>query len=76
MLAIMWRKSNTPQLLQEFYTGTTTLEQICYVLKTLEIVPPEEPAILLLDIYQKMLQDNPDKCSTLIIGTLFVIARS
>jgi hypothetical protein len=23
-----------------------------------------------------MLQDNPDKCSTLIIGTLFVIARS
>jgi hypothetical protein len=47
------------------------------LLRKLDIVLPEDPAIPLLDIY---LEDAPtcnkDTCSTLFITDLFIIARS
>jgi hypothetical protein len=46
-------------------------------LRELEIVLPEDPAMLLMSIYKK---DNPpyhkDICSTMFITALFLIARN
>jgi hypothetical protein len=57
--------------------GTTVLKFVCWFLRKLNIVLPEEPAILLLGIYPK---DDPtynkDKCSPMFIVTLSIIARS
>jgi hypothetical protein len=51
MLARMWRKRNTPPLLVGLQAGTTTLEISLVVLRKLDIVLPEDPAIPLLFIY-------------------------
>jgi hypothetical protein len=77
MLVRTWRKRNTPPLLVGLQAGTTTLEISLAVLRKLDIVLPEVPAIPLLGIYPK---DSPtynkDTCSTVFIAVLFIIARS
>jgi hypothetical protein len=54
MLARMWRKRNTPPFVVGLQVATTTLEISLAVPK--KIVLPEDPAIPVLDIYQKMFQ--------------------
>jgi hypothetical protein len=77
MMARMWRKRNTPPLLVGLQAGTTTLEISLAVSQKMDILLPENPAILLLGIY---LEDAPtcnkDICSTMFIAALFIIARS
>jgi hypothetical protein len=54
-------------------TGTTTLDTIFQGLRKLEIVLPEDPAVLLLGIYPK---DAPpyhkNTFSTVLIAALFI----
>ena len=77
MLERMWRKRNTPPLLVEFQAGTTTVEISLVVLRKLDIVLPEDPAISLLGIYPKDAPTyNKDTCSTMFIAALFIISRS
>ena len=77
MLARMWRKRNTPPLLMSLQAGTTTLKSVCLFLRKLDIVLPEDQAILLLGIYpEDVPTGNKDTCSTLFIAALFIIARS
>ena len=54
MLVRIWRKRNTPSLLVGLQTGTAPLKINLVVLRKLEIVLLEDPAIL--TITQKMLQ--------------------
>ena len=44
-------------------------------LKTLEIKPPYDPAILLLGIYPEKIKIERDTCTPLFIAALFTIAR-
>jgi hypothetical protein len=45
--------------------------------RKLEIAQPEDPAILLLGMYPKVVPPyHKDTCSTLFIATLFIISRS
>ena len=75
MLARMWRKRNTPLLLVELQTGTTTLE--IRFLRKFEIDLSEDLGIPLLGIYPKDATPYPrNTCSTMFIVALFVIARS
>jgi hypothetical protein len=53
MLAMIWRKWNTPPMLVGLQTGITTLEIILWFLRKLEIVLSEDPAIPLLCICLK-----------------------
>jgi hypothetical protein len=77
MLAKMWRKRNTPQLLVGLKDDTTTQEICWWFLRNLDIVLPEDPAIPLLGIYPENAPTcNKDTCSTMFIEDLFVIARS
>jgi hypothetical protein len=77
MLARMWRKRNTPPLLVEFQTCTTTLEISLAVPQKIGHSTTGGSAIPLLGIY---LEDIPtgkkDTCSTMFIAALFIIARS
>jgi hypothetical protein len=58
----MWKKRNTPPLLVGLQADKTTLE---IILRKLEIVLPEDPAIPLLVIYPKDAPTyNKDTCST------------
>jgi hypothetical protein len=46
-------------------------------LRKLDLVIPEDPAKLILGIYtQKLLQMYKDKCCTIFIAAIFIIARS
>jgi hypothetical protein len=74
MLVRMWRKRNTPSLLVELQTCTTTLEINLEVSQNIGIVLPEDPTILLLGKYPKDVP--PYMCSTMFIAALFVIARN
>jgi hypothetical protein len=56
MLARMWRKRNTPPLLEGLQAGITSLEISLWFLRKLDIELHEDPAIPLLGISQKMLQ--------------------
>ena len=77
MLAMMWKKRNTPPLLVGLQAGTTTVEISLWVLRKLNIVLLEDPAILLLGIYSEDAPTcNKDTCSTMFIATLFIIPRS
>jgi hypothetical protein len=52
-------------------------KSVWWFLRKLDIVLPEESAILLLGIYaEKFLTDKKDTCSTMFITALFIIARS
>jgi hypothetical protein len=76
MLVVMWRKRNTPPLLEGFQAGTSTLESVRPFLRKLDIVLPEDPAITLLGIYPEDAPTcNKDTCSTMFIAALFIIAR-
>jgi hypothetical protein len=52
-------------------------KSVCWFLRKLDIVLPEDPVIPLLDIYP---EDDPtcnkDPCSTMFIAALFTIVRS
>jgi hypothetical protein len=79
MLVRMWRNSNTPSLLVGLQAGTITLEIIFFFqfLSKLDIGIPEDPGIPFLGIYPEYAPTcNKDKCSTLFIEALFIIARS
>ena len=69
MMARMWRKRNTPPLLVGL--------QVWQLLRKLDIVLPEDPAIPLLGIYPEDVPTcNKDTCSTMFTAALFIIARS
>jgi hypothetical protein len=77
MLARMWRKMNTPPLLLGLQACTTTLKISLAVLRKLNTVLQEDPAIPLLGIYPEDVPiGNKDTCSTMFIEALFIIARS
>jgi hypothetical protein len=77
MLERMWRKRNTPPLLVGLQADTTILEISLAVLRKLDIVLPEDPAIPILGIYTEDAPTcNKDTCSTMFIAALFIIARS
>jgi hypothetical protein len=73
----MWRKRNTSPLLVGLQAGTTTLEINLGLLRKLDIVLPEDPALPLLGIFP---EDAPtydeDTCSTMFIEALFIITRN
>jgi hypothetical protein len=76
MLVRIWRKRKIPPCLMVLQTGTPTLEINLAVLRKLEIVLLDDPAIPLLGIYPKDASPyHKDTCSTLSITALFVIAR-
>jgi hypothetical protein len=76
MLARMWKKRNTPpwwdcKLVQ------TLWKSVFLLLRKLDIVLPEDPAIPLLGKYPDDASTcNKDTCSTMFIAALFIIARS
>jgi hypothetical protein len=73
----MQRKRNTPPLLAGLQAGTTTLEFSLEILRKLDIVLPEDPAIPLLGIYPEDVPTcHKDTCSTMFIAVLFITARS
>ena len=77
MLAWMWRKRNTPPFFVGLQAFTTTLEISLAVLRKLDIVLLEDPAIPLLGIYpEDVPTGKKDTCSTMFIAALFIIARS
>ena len=77
MLARMWRKRNTPPLLVGLQSCTTPLEISLVVLRKLDIVLPENPAIPFLGIYpEDVPTSKKHTCSTMFIAALFIIARS
>jgi hypothetical protein len=77
MLARMWRMRNTPPLLVGLQACTTTLELVWWLLRKLDIILPQYPAIPLLGIYPENAPTcNKDTCSTMFIAAIFIIARS
>jgi hypothetical protein len=77
MLAMMWRKRNTPPLLVGLQACMTTLEISRAVPQKLDIVLPEDPAIPLLGIYpEDVPTGKKDTCSTMFTAALFIISRS
>jgi hypothetical protein len=69
MLARMWRKRNTPPLLVELQSCTTTLEiSLAVPQKKMDIVLTEDPAIPLLGIYPDVPTGKKDTCSTMFIA--------
>ena len=52
-------------------------KSVCWFLRKLDIVLPEDPAIPLLGIYPEHVPTGKkDTCSTMVIAALFIIARS
>jgi hypothetical protein len=77
MLARVWRKRNTPPLLVGLQACKTTLKIRLVVLRKLDIVLLEDPAIPLLGIYPEDIPiGKKDTCSTMFIAPLFIIVRS
>ena len=77
MLVRMWRKRNTPQWLVALHACTTTLEISVAILRKLDIVLLEDPAITHPGIYpEDVSTGNKNTCSTMFIAALFIIARS
>jgi hypothetical protein len=70
------RRENTPLLLVELQSGTTTLEISLAVAQKIGC-SKLDIAILLLGIYPKEVPTyNKDTCSTMFIAALFIIVRS
>jgi hypothetical protein len=77
MLARMWRKRNTPLVLVGLKAGTTPLKISLALLRKLDIILLEDPAIPLLGIYPKVFPTyNKDTGSTMLRAALYIIARS
>ena len=77
MLARMWSKRNTPSLLMVLQACTSTLEIFWWCLRKLDLLLPEDPAILLLGIYPEDVPTGKKvTCSTMFIAALFILARS
>ena len=58
-------------------SGTTNLESVWQILRKLDIVLPEDPAIPLLSIYSKYVPTyNKDACYIMFIAAIFIIART
>jgi hypothetical protein len=77
MLARMWGQRNTLPLLMGLQAGATTLESAWLFLRKMYIVLLEDPAIPLLGIYPGDVSTfNKDKCYTMFIAALCIIARS
>jgi hypothetical protein len=76
MLAMMWRKMNT-HCLCDGECVQLLWDTIWYFLRILEIILSEDPAIPHLGTYPSNTPpDQTDKCPTMFIAALFVIARS
>jgi hypothetical protein len=77
MLARMWGKRNTPLLLVGLQACTTTLEISLVVPQKIGHSTTGGPAISLLGIYPEYVPTGKkDRCSTMFIAALFIIARS
>jgi hypothetical protein len=74
MLTRMWRKKNSSPLLVDDKLVQPFWKSMWSFLRKLEIVLPEDPAILILGIYQKGASPyHKNMCSTVIIAVLFII---
>jgi hypothetical protein len=70
MLAMMWRKRDTPPLLVGLQAGTNTLKISLLFPQNLDILL-EDPAIPLLGIYpEDVPTGKKDACSTMFIGNV------
>jgi hypothetical protein len=77
MLVRMWRKRNTPSLLEECKLVQPLWKSVWQFLRKLGIVLPEDPAIPLMSIFPEDAPTcNKDTCSTMFIEVLFIIAKS
>ena len=78
MLARMWGNRNTLLLCWwDCKLAQPLWKSVWRVLRKLDIVLPEDPAIPLLGIYPGDAPTcNKDTCSTMFITALFIIARS
>jgi hypothetical protein len=77
MLARMWSKRNTPSLLMVLQACTSTLEIFWWCLRKLDLLLPEDPAILLLGIFpEDVPTGNKNTCFTMFIAALFIIISS
>jgi hypothetical protein len=76
MLARMWRKRNTFPLLVGWQAVQPLWKSVWWFLRKLDIVLPEDPAILLLGIFSKYASThNKDTCSIMFLTALFIIPR-
>ena len=77
MLARIWRKRSTSPLLGDCKLVQPLWESDWQFLRKLDIVLPEDPAVLFLGIYpEDVPTGNMDTCSTMFVAALFIIARS
>ena len=67
---------NTPALLVGVQNGTASLDICIAISVKIGSILPQNPAILLLDIYPNVAQVyQKDMCSTMFMATLFLIER-
>jgi hypothetical protein len=76
MLVRIWRKRNTPTLLEGLQAFTTLWKSLWLFLRKLDIELPEDPGIPLLGIYpEDVPTGNKNTCFIMITAALFIIAR-
>jgi hypothetical protein len=73
MLARMWRKRNISPLWWDCKLVQPLWKSVWRFLRKLDIILPEDPAILLLGIYpEDVPTGKKDTCSTMFITALFI----
>ena len=77
MLAKMWSNRNSYILLVGTQNHTTTLEDSWLFLTKLNILLPNDPAIMLLGIYPKELKTYiyTKTCTAIFVAALFIIIK-
>jgi hypothetical protein len=77
MVVRKWKKRNTPPLLVGLQAVQPLWKSVWRLLRKLDIVLLEDPAIPLLAIYpEDVPTGKKDTCSTMFIAALFIIFRS
>jgi hypothetical protein len=77
MLVRMWRKRNTPPLLEGLQVVQSLWKSVWRFHRKLDIVLLEDPSIPLLGIYpEDVPTSKKDTYSTMFIASLFIITRS
>jgi hypothetical protein len=75
-MARMWRKGHSSIAGRDCKLVQPLWKSVCWFLRKLDIVLPEDPAIPLLGIYPKDPPTcNKDMSSTMSIEALFIVAR-
>ena len=76
MLERMWRKRNTPPLLEGLQTGTTTLEINLEVSQKIGNRSTSRPSYAAPGYPKDAPPYNKDTCATMFIAALFVLAKN